>query len=134
MTKKQASIATYIIAGVIIIGLIVVFSSCKTNTVYVPVESVKTEYRDKHTRDSVYLHDSIVMKMKGDTVWLEKYKYFYRDKLVRDSIFLTDSIQVPFPIETIKEINRLKWWQEILIYLGVLCVGIVGYRVYRWVK
>lgn len=48
---------------------------------------------------------------------------------MRDSIFITDSIQVPSPVVETKEVNKLKWYQEILIYLGLLCVGILCYQV-----
>ena len=34
---------------------------------YIPVETTKTEYRDKFHRDSVYLYDSVYVKEKGDT-------------------------------------------------------------------
>ncbi|MDR0682767.1 MAG: hypothetical protein LBG15_13125 [Dysgonamonadaceae bacterium] len=40
-------------------------------TVYFPVESTRTEYRDNYLRDSIYLHDSVFIKVKGDTVWME---------------------------------------------------------------
>lgn len=110
---------------------ILAFASCKTNTVYVPVESVKTEYQDHFFRDSIYLKDSVFMLIKGDTVWVEKYKYLYRDKLIRDSIFVTDSIQVPYPVEVVKEVNHLKTWQVILMCFGVGVIAILGYRLYR---
>ena len=54
------------------------FVSCRTQ--YVPVETVRTEYktRDSIRFDSVYQRDSIYMLVKGDTVYQYKYKYLYR--------------------------------------------------------
>ena len=42
-------------------------SSCRTQ--YVPVETVKTEYRirDSIRYDSIYQHDSVYIAVKGDT-------------------------------------------------------------------
>lgn len=98
--------------------LILLLGSCRTNTVYVPVETVKVEYRDRLYRDSVRLYDSVFVKVANDTVWMEKYKYLYRDKLVRDSVFLTDSVQVPFPVVEYKEVNRLTSFQSFEVWCG----------------
>lgn len=113
---------------------IFVLIGCRSKTIYIPVETVRVEYKDRFSKDSVYLKDSIFLQIKGDTVFLEKHKYIYKNKIQRDSIFLTDSIRVPYPVEVTKEINRLKWWQEILIYLGLLSLGVAGYKVYRIFK
>lgn len=116
---------------ILLIFILLSLASCKTNTVYVPVETVKIEYRDHFLRDSIYLKDSIFMRTKGDTVLVDRYKYLYKDKLIRDSIFVTDSIQVPYPVEVVREVNRLKTWQIILMCLGTGVIAIGGYRVWR---
>jgi hypothetical protein len=111
------------------------FTGCKTRNVYVPVETVRVEYRDMFMRDSVRLYDSVFVKMKGDTVWLEKYRYLYRDRLVRDSIFRTDSIAVPYPVVEMQEVNRLTSFQSFQIWCGriliLLLVGYLGVRKFR---
>jgi len=108
------------------------FTSCKTNTIYVPVETVRVEYRDKLVRDSIHLYDSVFIEKywKGDTVFLtqEKYKYLYRDKLIRDSIFKTDSIAVPYPVVEVQEVNRMTSFQSFQIWCGrILLLLILGY-------
>mgnify|MGYP003623387201 FL=1 len=122
----------------LLIGILLGYCSCKTQLVHVPVEIIKTEkeYIDKWHRDSIYVQDSIIIKLKSDTVFIEKYKYLYRDKLVRDSIFITDSIKVdvPYPIEVVKEVNRLRNWQIILMVLGGAAIGYVGFWVVRIIK
>ena len=96
---------------------------CKTATVYVPVESVRTEYKDRIFRDSLFVHDSILVRTVADTVYFEKYKTIYRDKLLRDSVFLTDTIRVPYPVEVVREVNRLKGWQNFLLWCGgISCI------------
>lgn len=103
--------------------LLFVIYSCRT-VKYVPVETVKvdTTYINKLQRDSIYMLDSVYVKEKGDTVYIEKYKYLYRDKLVRDTLYMakTDSIQVPYPVE--KELTR---WQQFRINFGGWAIGIV---------
>jgi hypothetical protein len=115
-----------------LIFCILLLSGCKTNTVYVPVETVKTEYQDRILRDSVRLYDSVFVLIKGDTVRLEKYKYLYRDKLVRDSIFRSDTIRVPYPVVETKEVNRPTGWQWFQIWCGrillLIALGFIGWK------
>ena len=56
--------------------LLNIWSGCRT-TQYVPVmmESVKVEYQDKYVRDSIYVRDSVEVKINGDTVWVYKDRY-----------------------------------------------------------
>lgn len=91
------------------------FVSCRTQ--YVPVETVRTEYktRDSIRFDSIYQRDSIYMLVKGDTIYQYKYKYLYRYLTTNrtDTILKTDSIQIPYPVE--KQLSR---WQSIKMELG----------------
>ncbi|WP_195399532.1 hypothetical protein [Bacteroides finegoldii] len=99
------------------------FTSCR-NIKYVPVETVKTEYktRDSIRFDSIYEHDSIFLFVKGDTVYKEKYRYKYRYLTINktDTVMLTDSVQIPYPVE--KQLTR---WQQMKIELGGWAVGVI---------
>ena len=107
-----------------------IFSGCKTVR-YVPVETVKTEYQDRIVyqcsleKDSIYSSDSIFVKEKGDTVFIEKYNKLYIDRIrrdsihIRDSIFIRDSIPVPFEVKVPGPVtNKLNWFQQTQIYAG----------------
>lgn len=113
-------------------------AGCKTKTVYVPVEKVRTEIEimDRWNKDSVYIHDSILIVHKGDTIYLEKYKYIYKDRLVRDSVRIVDSIMVqkPYPVIEVREVNQLKSWQVIMMCLGAACIGWLVFRTIRLFK
>lgn len=135
LRKEDKQKLIYWLIVTIIVFLTWLFAGCKAKTLYVPIESVKTEYKDRIQRDSIHLYDSVLVKMKGDTVWLEKYKYLYRDKLVRDSIFKTDSIEVPYPVEVEKEVNRLTSIQSFQIWCGrILLLLIIGYFGFRYLR
>lgn len=121
---------------IILLILAVCFTSCRTQ--YVPVESVRTEYktRDSIRFDSIYQRDSIYTLVKGDTVYQHRYKYLYRYLTTNrtDTILKNDSIRVPYPVE--KQLNR---WQSLKMELGGWAFGliivtvfvIVGWLVYR---
>ena len=98
------------------------FISCRTQ--YVPVESVRIEYktRDSIRYDSIYQRDSIYTLVKGDTVYQYRYKYLYRYLTTNrtDTILKNDSIRVPYSVE--KKLNR---WQSLKMELGGWAFGIV---------
>ena len=116
---------------IILLASAICLSSCRTQ--YVPVETVRTEYktRDSVRYDSIYKHDSIFYLIKGDTV----YKYVKQVEYNRtDTVLKTDSVPVPFPVE-----KRLTRWQSIKMELGGWALGviivfalvIVGRMIYR---
>ena len=105
--------------GILAIAGTLALSGCKTKVQYVPVESVRTEYQDRIIRDSIYQQDSVYFAIKGDTVYLEKYRTLYKDRLLRDSVIVQDTIRVPYPVDKVVEVNRLHWYQEALMWIGV---------------
>lgn len=90
-------------------------SSCRTQ--YIPVETVKTEYRtrDSIRYDSIYHRDSMYVVAKGDTVYEYKYKYLYKYQYVNrtDTLIKTDSILIPYPVE-----KQLSKWQKFKLDFG----------------
>lgn len=110
--------------SILIILLLCVCSSCKTPQ-YIPVETVKTEFRDKIVRDSVFRYDSIFVRDKNDTVFFERYRYLYRYKIIRDSIFKIDTIRVPYPVEVINQVKApLTSWQNFQVWCGRVLLAI----------
>lgn len=105
-----------------------------TTTQYVPTEVTKIEYKNKEIVDSIYIRDSILIREKSDTVFLEKYRFVFKDKVLKDTIVRIDSIPVIHTVEKIVEVNKLKKWQIILMVLGGVLLGIIGYKLLRIVK
>ena len=103
---------------------------CACGTIkYVPIESVRTEYRNIATIDSVFLRDSIFVKEKDDTLIVEKYRYLYRDRIIRDSVIVRDTLRVPYPVEVVKEVKKpLTGWQNFQVWCGRIAfvVGLFG--------
>lgn len=111
---------------------------CKSKTVFVPVESVRVEYRDKLERDSIYLKDSIFVREKGDSILIEKFRYLYKDRLVHDSIFLRDTIRVPFPVIEEVEVNKISGFQNFQMWCGrillIFLLGFLGFKCFRFFR
>lgn len=123
-----------------VMGIVMSLAGCSSSR-YVPVETVRTEYktRDSIRFDSIYQRDSIYMLLKGDTVYQYKYKYLYRYLTINktDTVIQTDSVQVPYPVE-----KKLTRWQSMKIELGGWTFGILiaflllvaGWIIYKKIK
>jgi hypothetical protein len=105
---------------------------CKTKERVVTVEKVRndTTYITKHQRDSVWLHDSIHVTEKGDTIKIEKWHTKYVEKATHDTLYQhkTDSVPVPYPVEKLVE-RELSWWQQTRMHLGEALLALAGIAV-----
>ena len=110
---------------ILTLGLILFFTTgCKTKTVLVPVEKTKIEYRDRLIVDSIYNRDTVSIYQKNDTIYYEKIKWRERFKIDTVSVLRVDSI--PYPVEVIKEVNRLTKWQQARLKAFNLIVLVVA--------
>ena len=118
-----------------------------------PHKEVVTEYvehpvvvtQEHHTesvrvdivRDTIHQRDSIYHYINGDTTIIERWHYYTNNnQAIRvDTLIKVDSVQVPVEVVRVKEVakveevNRLKWWQRLLMGIGglaLIAVGIMG--------
>lgn len=98
-------------------------TSCTTTRV-VTVEKVKTDttYITKQQRDSIWLHDSICVSEKGDTIRIEKWHTKYIEREVHDTLYRAKTDSIPVPYEVIKEVPRKSTWFERIMF----CTGIIS--------
>ena len=54
----------------------------------------RIEYRDKYHRDSIYIRDSIIIQVKGDTVFKDRWHTEWKEKESGDTVFLTDTVYI----------------------------------------
>ncbi len=115
---------------IILVALLLV--GCKTKERVVTVEKVRndTTYITKHQRDSVWLHDSIHVTEKGDTIRIEKWHTKYIEKATHDTLYQAthDTIPQPYPVEKLVE-RELSWWQQTRMHLGEALLALAGIAV-----
>lgn len=110
---------------IFIFGMILIaFGSCRSIK-YVPIETIKHDsiYITQHQKDSIYIHDSIYQKEKGDTVLIEKWHTRYIEKQVRDTLIQIqrDTIPQPYPYE-VEVPAQLSWWQKTRMHIGEITI------------
>ena len=96
--------------------------SCRSvETVLVTQHHTDTLMVMKHQRDSIWLHDSISVKEKGDTVTIEKWHTKYKVKEVHDTTYVATHDTIPQPYPVIKEVEKkLSKPQKGLMGIGLL--------------
>nr|DAR23839.1 MAG TPA: hypothetical protein [Caudoviricetes sp.] len=110
---------------------ILVFSlaSCGATKTIVKEGEVRTEWRDRYTerRDSVYLHDSVYIHSKGDTVYLERWHTRIRDRTLRDTLYLhkTDSVYVETQVKKSSAIADINSTLRVLGCTAVILAVII---------
>ena len=114
--------------GLVALALLaLMLSSCGTTKyIEVPVTKTDTLIVVDHHRDSVYLHDSISVKEKGDTIWVQEWHTKYKLREVHDTTIVAthDTIAKPYPIIEYEE-KPLTWWQRTVRDLGYLALGAI---------
>jgi hypothetical protein len=90
----------------------------------VPVEhrTTDTVYQSKLQRDSIWLHDSIHVSEKGDTIRIERWRTKYIEREVHDTLYRAKTDSIPVPYEVIKEVPRQSNWFERIMF----CTGIIS--------
>lgn len=104
------------------------FGSC-TRKVYVPTETVRTEYKDRVVEavrvDTVAMRDSVAVYVNGDTVRITKYRDRWRTRIIERhdtcTVTKTDSVQVPVQVE-----RKLTRWERTKMDAGGIAIGILG--------
>ena len=133
-----SSILAGIILGLIACALITLFSSC-TTTKYVPVIEHHTDtlIQTKVQKDSVFMHDSVEVRIAGDTVTIDRWHTKYISKEVHDTIYQskTDSVPAPYPVEVIKEVPaELTMWQLLKMKVGgaAIILLLLAFAIWVW--
>ena len=106
---------------ILLFVIAVLVAGCKTQYVSVPEFHTDTLWQYLSLRDSVYLHDSTIVKERGDTVVIERWHTRWHDRFITDTIYRSrrDSISVPYPIE-----RKLTKWESFCIDYGKVMTGV----------
>ena len=134
-------------AVAVIIALVVlalVCFSCKTRyitqTEYkeVPVVMHDTVAKNIWRIDTTFVKDSVYFAIKGDTIYKERYNTKWRIKVTHDTIKKVvdkpvDVLRTSIKTET-KEVNRIYWWQKVLMLIGVASLIYLIVKIYKFGK
>ena len=115
------------------------FLGCKSvEYVAVPQLHTDTVMITQHQRDSIYLHDSTFVEVKGDTLRITKWRTKYVEKLVHDTIYKSKVDSIPYPVPQPVEVPaKLTWWQQTRIHLAnillYVLLGVGGWYLIKFI-
>lgn len=87
-----------------------------------------------HTRDTLIIQDSVIIDNRPDTIRLREVHYRTRLTHSRDTITSYDTIHTEIPVEVVREVHRLRWWQQALTYTGAIAILLALYRLARLLR
>ena len=123
------------------ISMLILSMFCRcTTTKYVPI----TEYRDRVVvktdsflkTDSVYVHDSVSVYIRGDTVFNDKYHLQYKDRYIvrnkSDTLIVRDSIPYKVGVEkplskTERAFLNIGKIASVCLFIGILAFFVLIY-------
>jgi hypothetical protein len=130
-TKTKTKIKQIIWAIILTLGLILFFATGCRSVQPVIIEKTKIEYRDRLRVDSIYNRDTVQIYGRNDTIFKDVIKWRERFRVDTVSVVRIDSI--PYPVDVIKEVNRLTKWQRwrltTLNIIGGLIIVYVAFRI-----
>lgn len=115
----------------IVLGMVVfwLLSCCSPRIVEVErpvvVEQTHTQTHTDIVRDTLIWRDSVYHYVQGDTVRIERWHH----SIAVNKMIVADTIRDTIPrVVTVKEtvvqeVNKLHWWQEVLMTAGI--IGII---------
>lgn len=117
----------------IILSILISIYSCKSIE-YIPVETIKTEYINTYTVDTIVQNNTTIIKEKGDTIYIFKEReiYKYRDRV--DTLIVNDTINTTKYVDKYIEVNKIKDWQSFLMMLGGVLIGIIVFKLIKVFK
>jgi hypothetical protein len=137
--------------SIITLIIIVLLTSCAgtaklSSSEHASEREVQTRIQIQTQIDSVmiYKRDSIYIREKNDTVFVEKWHTLlkYRDRIRTDTLRVSDTVTINHSVtETVEvEVNKLTGWQVIQIAAGkafllaLLCAAVFLFTKYKFKK
>ena len=82
--------------------------------------------RDRFVRDSIYIHDSVIVRLKADTVYIEHWKELWKEsaKVTTDTVYKDKVVTVRLPPE-----RYVPWLYRVALYVCIALVLLIVIRI-----
>lgn len=108
--------------------------SCKTYQASSESNKTDIERKDKYERDSIIVHDSVIVFARADTVYKERWRTEYKDRVVTRTDTLVQEVERLVEkrvVEERKVVPRWCWWclgTTIFLLLAAIAATIIRVR------
>ena len=141
--KNREGVACCVSVMIVLILLLLLLCCSCTKRVYETQYVEQPVYLHDTLRSTICSHDTTIVKdsvyfaINGDTIVRERYNTIERIKVAHDTImrFVEKPVEVVSTKQVCKqvEVNRIYWWQKLLMVIGGIGVVVVGIMVNKLV-
>lgn len=138
--KNREGVACSVSVLIVLLLLLLLLCCSCTKRVYETQYVEKPVYLHDTLRSTIYSHDTTIVKdsiyfaINGDTIVRERYNTIERIKVAHDTImrFVEKPVEVVREknVEKQVEVNRIYWWQKLLMWMGGIGVFVIGILIY----
>ena len=133
--KNREGVACSVSVLIVLLLLVLLLCCSCTKRVYETQYVEQPVYLHDTLRSTIYSHDTTIVKdsvffaVNGDTIVRERYNTKWQIKVAHDTImrFVEKPVEVvrEKQVEKQVEVNRIYWWQKVLMWIGGLGVVVV---------
>lgn len=141
--KNNEGVACSVSVLIVLLLLLLLLCCSCTKRVYETQYVEQPVYLHDTLRSAIYSHDTTIVKdsvffaINGDTIVRERYNTIERIKVAHDTI--NKVVEKPVEVVSTKEVckqvevNRIYWWQKLLMWMGGIGMVVVGIMVNKLV-
>ncbi len=126
ISSKQKNIAL-VIAMIAYMLILFTLTSCRSAAPLISVpRNDSIVIRDRFVRDSIYIHDSVIVRLKADTVYIEHWKELWKEsaKVTTDTVYKDKVVTVRLPPE-----RYVPWLYRVALYVCIALVLLIIIRI-----
>ena len=141
--KNREGVACSVSVLIVLLLLVLLLCCSCTKRVYEtqyveqPVYLHDTLSKVVFSHDTTIVKDSVYFAVKGDTIFKERYNTKWQIKVAHDTVmrFVEKPVEVVREknVEKQVEVNRIYWWQKVLMWMGGIGVVVIGIMVNKLV-
>ncbi len=124
--SRKAKNSAFVIAYIVYMLILFTLTSCRSAAPLISVpRNDSIVIRDRFVRDSIYIHDSVIVRLKADTVYIEHWKELWKEsaKVTTDTVYKDKVVTVRLPPE-----RYIPWLYRVALYV---CIALVLYIITR---
>ena len=124
-TARNTCLGIMLLTALLLILL--ALNSCATQNPLISVpRNDSIVIRDRFVRDSIYIHDSVIVRLKADTVYIEHWKELWKEsaRVTTDTVYKDKVVTVRLPPE-----RYIPWLYRVALYVCIALVLIIVIRI-----
>ena len=125
--RRKAKNIALVIAMIAYMLIIYTLTSCRSTAPLISVpRNDSIVIRDRFVRDSIIVRDSIFVRLKNDTVFIDRWHNLWRDRTVAttDTVYKDKEVLVQLPPE-----RYVPWLYRVALYVCIALVLLIIIRI-----